>query len=68
MKLDKLYIEIIKELLKFNVDQLEEIKREWQEQIRVNGISEKIMSICMKLCDEVIMNKSEDTAHVRNAR
>lgn len=64
MKLDKLYIEIIKELLKFNVEQLEEIKREWQEQIRVNGISEKIMNICMKLCDAVIRNKSEDTAHV----
>ena len=64
MKLDNVYKELIHELLKFNVEQLEEIKREWQEQIRVNGISEKIMNICMKLCDEVIRNKSEDTAHV----
>lgn len=64
MKLDKLYIEIIKELLKLNVEQLEEVKKEWFKAGIESGINEKIMSVCMKLCDAVIRNKSEDTAHV----
>lgn len=64
MELDKLYIEIIKELLKFNVEQLEEIKKEWHERLKTIGMSENIILICTKLCDVVIRNKSEDTAHV----
>lgn len=55
----ELFIELINEMVKLSISDLEEVKKEWLEIIEGKEVSEKVVAFCMAATDLVIAKKRE---------
>lgn len=52
-------LEIISELLKLTIPELEVVKKEWLSEMETKGISEPLVKLCQAAVDLVIEKKRE---------
>ena len=55
----ELMLEIISELLKLSIPELETVKKEWICEMETKGISESLMKLCQTAVELVIEKKRE---------
>lgn len=55
----ELMLEIISELLKLSIPELEIVKKEWLYEMETKGVSECVMKLCQAAVDLVIEKKRE---------
>lgn len=52
-------LEIISELLKLSIPELETVKKEWPSEVETKGVSEPLVKLCQAAVDLVIEKKRE---------
>ena len=57
--MEGLFIELINELVKLSVPELETVKKEWLEGLEGEEVSERVIAFCMGAADLVIATKRE---------
>lgn len=57
--MEELFIELINEMVKLSISDLEEVKKEWLESIEGKEVSERVVAFCMLATDLVIEKKRE---------
>lgn len=55
----ELMLEIISELLKMSIPELETVKKEWLSELETKGIYEPLVKLCQAAVDLVIEKKRE---------
>lgn len=55
----ELMLEIISELLKLSIPELETVKKEWLSELETKGIYEPLVKLCQAAVDLVIEKKRE---------
>lgn len=55
----ELMLEIISELLKMSIPELETVKKEWLSELEAKGIYEPLVKLCQAAVDLVIEKKRE---------
>lgn len=55
----ELMLEIISELLKLSIPELEIVKKEWLSEMETKGVSESVVKLCQTAVDLVIEKKKE---------
>lgn len=53
----ELMLEIISELLKLSIPELEIVKKEWLSEMETKGVSESVVKLCQAAVDLVIEKK-----------
>lgn len=57
--MENLFKELVYEFCKLTAPELEEIRREWIEQLREASIPAKVIAFCDELCSQIIKQKRE---------
>lgn len=57
--MERLFIELINELVKLSVPELETIKKKWLEGLEGEEVSERVIAFCVGATDLVIATKRE---------
>lgn len=52
-------VDLIKEMIPFDVKTLEELNEEWQQELEREGCSEKLKAFCRGVTEAVIEHKKE---------
>lgn len=52
-------VDLIKEMIPFDVKTLEEFNQEWQQELEQQGFSEKLKTFCRVMTEAVIEHKKE---------
>lgn len=55
----ELMLEIISELVKLSIPELEIVKKEWLSEMETKGVSESVVKLCQVAVDLVIEKKRE---------
>ena len=55
----ELFMELINEMVKLSIPELEEVKKEWLESLEGQEVSERVVAFCMAATDLVIAKKRE---------
>ena len=55
----ELMLEIISELVKLSIPELEIVKKEWLSEMETKGVSESVVKLCQAAVDLVIEKKRE---------
>lgn len=55
----ELMLEIISELVKLSIPELEIVKKEWLSEMETKGVSERVVKLCRVAVDLVIEKKRE---------
>ena len=57
--MEKLFIELINELVELSIPELEKVKKEWIESLEGQEVSERVIAFCMAAANLVIEKKRE---------
>lgn len=59
---DSVFSEIIHKLSRFDIVELQEVKRIWMQELKKNNVSERIQIVCEAICDEILACKQNNVA------
>ena len=57
---DSVFSEIIHKLSRFDIVELQEVKRIWMQELKKNNVSERIQIACEAICDEISAYKQNN--------